>query len=259
MKIAIQKAEKLGLGSVAIFNCNHIGFLADYSMMALKHNMIGVTAANSSGNRVVPFGGRSGVIDTNPICFAIPTGNENPIVLDMATSVVANGKIRVAYARGKKVPEGWIIDAEGNPTTDPADWVGPPIGSTLPLGGVVGYKGFGLGIVMDVLGGALTGFGCGKEFASKYGEGRSMNGVFMLAIKISAYTDLDDFRGHVDRLISSIRDSPRAPGANEILLPGEPELRSTKKRLREGIYVEEDTWNKISGLAKNLGINLKDI
>jgi len=248
MDLAIAKAKECGVGVVGVFHCNHIGRLADYPVIASGQNMIGLTVVNASP-QVAAWGGRTKVLGTNPICVSIPT-NGSPILLDMATSVVAEGKVRVRRNRGEETPEGWIMDKEGHPTTDPeALYAG---GAILPFGGVVGYKGYGLSLVVEVLCGALTGAGCASSKEFKGG-----NGVIMGAIKIESFTPVDSFLGRVEDLVKSVRGSPLAPSACEILVPGEPELREEKRRRERGIVVEDRTWSEILGVAWDLSVEVE--
>lgn len=254
MRMAIQRAKTIGICSVAAFNCNHIGRLADYCILATKNDMIGI-ALVQAGPRgsMAPFGGKKGIMGTNPFCFAIPTNTENPIVLDMATSMVSGGTIRIKHARKERVPEGWILDAKGNPTTDPADWIGPPKGVSLPFG----HKGYGLAVMIEIICGALTGVGVGKELLEKFPERFGINQIFMTAINITAFTDVNQFKNHVDSLIGEVKNCPRQEGVDEIFLPGEPEFRKKERRLKEGIYIEDSTWNDIKALANQLNLNLE--
>jgi len=256
MELAIKKAKKSDVSAVGAINCWHIGRLADYSLMALKHNMIGVTMVNSSP-LVAPYGGSKRILSTNPMAFAIPAGKEKPFLLDMATSVGAEGKMRVKLNRGEKVPDDWLLDKEGRPTNNPADLYAG--GALLPFGATVGYKGYGLCMLVDILCGALTGGGCtsSKEYlARKFFGG---NGTFVMAINIASFTPVSRFKARMDELIKVIKQSPVAQGFTEILIPGEPEYRSEEKRLREGIPIEEKTWQDICQTAKGLGLNAEKI
>jgi len=245
MELAIEKARSHTIGLVGIFNCNHIGMLAHYPMMAVRHDMIGVTLCNSSPE-VAPYGGRMRKLGTDPICVAIPANKEKPIVLDMATSVVAAGKVRAKYAKGEKLPEGWIIDDNGHSTVDPAVFMSRK-GMLLPIGG---YKGFGLSLIVDVLGGALTGAGCSStEF--KWG-----NGVVMSAINIESFTPVAAFKERVDNLIKSIKSTTTAPGFSEVLIPGEPEFRTMEERSKKGIEVDDTTWQALKSLGEELGLDM---
>jgi uncharacterized oxidoreductase len=251
MKRCIEKAKKNIIGLVVAHNCMHVGRLNAYAEMAMNQDMIGVMSVNSA-SYVTPFGGKSKQLGTNPLCFAIPAGEEEPMVLDMATSVWARGKIMVYLARGEELPEGIFLDPEGNPTTDPS-WYSKG-GLLRTLGDIVGYKGMGLSLLVEILTGALTGAGCSnsEEYRSRpfYGG----NGVFMMAIDVGQITELNDFKKRVDDLLYKVRTSPTAPGYDEIMIPGEPERREKAKRLKKGIFVEDATWKSITDLAEELGV-----
>jgi len=253
MNLCIKKAKQNVVGLVGARRCHHSGRMNAYAELALKHDMIGMVSVNSN-TFVAPFGGRTKQLGTNPLCFAIPAGEEPPMVLDMATAVWAHGKIMVRVARGEPLPEGVLLDLDGNPTTDPK-WYEKG-GALLPLGGPVGYKGFGLSLLVEILTGALAEAGCSnsEEYRSRpfYGG----NGVFMMAIDVGRLTDLNAFKKRVDNLFRSIKNSPRALGFDEILIPGEPERRLQEKNLREGVYVEESTWNDIRQLGKELEVDV---
>lgn len=251
MELAITKAETKSISLVGILNCNHIGLVAHYPMMALQHDMIGITICNSAP-QVAPYGGRERKMGTNPIAIAIPSKEEKPIVLDMATSIVAAGKVRATSAKGEQTPEGWIIDGDGNPTVDPeiflkGDRGEPGGGMLLPLGG---YKGFGLSIIIDLLCGALT------EAGSSSTELQRGNGVIMLAIKINSLTSIERFTERVDTLIKSLKSTPTAPGYDEIFMPGELEFREYEQRQKTGIEIDSQTWRNLLSLAKKLEVNI---
>lgn len=253
MGVCIDKARSGIVGLVTAHHCQHVGRLNAYAEMALEHDMIGIMSVNSA-SYVAPFGGMSRQLGTNPLCFAIPAGEEPPMVLDMATSVWARGKIMVHLARGEELPEGVFMDAEGNPTTDPGWYTEGGVLRT--LGGIAGYKGYGLSLLVEVLTGALSGAGCSgsEEYRSRpfYGG----NGVFMMAIDVGRLTDLGGFKRRVDELFRRVKGSPLAPGSEEILIPGDPERRMRERRLREGIYVEDKTWGDIRALAEELGVSV---
>ena len=252
MSLAIDKAKSSTVSAVSIYNCNHIGRIGSYSMMAAEEGLVGIVMVNAGGAAlyVAPFGGSDGRLATNPISMAAPTRGDEPIVLDITSSVVAQGKIRVALNRGDSVPLGWLINGKGEPTTDPHDLNGPPPGALLPLGGIAGHKGFALGLMIDVLGGALSGAGC-----SGSGTTKVQNGVLMIAINIAQFTPMEDFYGRVDALVEHVKASPPAPGFDEILVPGEIESRQTKQRSREGIPVDNETWRQIQETAAAVGIS----
>ena len=251
MTLAIEKAKSSTISAISAYNCNHIGRIGSYPMMAAETDMVGITMVNAGGTAlyVAPFGGRDGRLATNPIAIATPTRTGQPLLLDITSSVVAQGKIRVAVNRGESVPLGWLINSEGEPTSNPQDLMVSPPGALLPLGGIVGHKGYALGLMIDILGGALSGAGC-----SGSGNTRLQNGVLMIALDIANFTSLDDFYGHVDGLVSHVKASPTAPGFDEILTPGEIEARQTARRLREGIPIDDETWRQIQETAAEVGI-----
>jgi len=252
MEVCIEKARKGVVGMVTARNSHHIGRLNTYAEMAMAEDMIGIVSVNSN-SYVAPYGGKTKQLGTNPLCFAIPSGEEPPMILDMATSVWAQGKIMVYQARGEKLPEGIFMDAEGNPTTDASQYTKGGILRTLG-GDIAGYKGFGLSLLVEILTGALTegGVSNSEEYRSRpfYGG----NGIFMMAIDVRRLTDIRAFKRRVDDLFRSVRNSPVAPGYDEILIPGDPERRMRERRLREGIYIEEKTWGEIRALAEELNV-----
>ena len=253
MSLAIQKAKSSTISAVSIYNCNHIGRLGSYPVMAANEGLIGMVMANAGGTAlyVAPFGGTDGRLATNPISIAAPTRDDYPILLDITSSVVAQGKIRVALNRGDSVPLGWLINSKGDPTTDPHDLNGPPPGALLALGGIAAHKGFALALMIDVLGGALSGAGC-----SGSGNTRLQNGVLMVAIDIETFTPLDDFYARVDELVGYVKSSPLAPGFDEILVPGEIEARREQQRSEDGIPLDDETWRQLQETAAALGISV---
>lgn len=248
MKMAIKKAKAHSISAVGLFHCNHIGRLGEYTLMAAEQDMIGIVVCNAAppGGNTAPYGGRAPRLSTGPISAAVPAGKWKPFLLDFATSMVAEGKLRIKYYRGEKVPLGWIIDKEGRPTTDPKDFYEG--GAILPFGG---HKGYALSLLIDILGGALTGSGCvsSKEFVGG-------NGTLMMVINISSFRPLQEFKGRIDALFETIKGTPTALGFKEVMVPGEPEFRTEEKRLKEGIFVEEKTWQDIIKVAEELKLNL---
>jgi uncharacterized oxidoreductase len=251
IQLAIQKAQQHGVGSVTLRNTSHVGRAGAYPLVAARAGMIGLAFVNAGklGYQIAPFGGIDGRLSTDPIAFAAPRRNDHPIMVDMTTSVVAEGKVRVAINEGRQVPEGWIIDSEGNPTTDPNKFKEPP-GAILPMGGVVAHKGYGLGFVVELLGGALSGQGCAA------GE-RVMvsNGILFTVYHIEHFTDLDAYYNEVDGLVRHVKSSRLAPGFKEILAPGEPEFRSAERKQISGITVDEKTWAQVCHEARLLGLD----
>jgi len=249
MEIAIAKAEEQHIAAVGIFRCPHIGRVGEYPTLAAEKGMVGVTVCNSGppGGNTAPFGGRKPFFSTNPMALALPAGERPPLLMDFATSVVAEGKVRVARNRGKPIPPGWIVDADGNPSTNPQDLYNG--GALLPFGG---HKGYALALVIDILGGLLAGAGCTS--LPGYDGG---NGTFMVAIDIATFRPLEEFRAQVDQLFAAVKDVPRAPGVEEIFIPGEIEYRTKAQREQEGIFVEDVTWSQIVEAGQGLGVQVE--
>jgi uncharacterized oxidoreductase len=257
MRLAIEKAKKHNVAAVTVRYQSHIGRLADYSMMAAEEGMIGLITADSGAGRksVVPFGGKKVRLGTNPISIAVPSNQEAPVFLDMATSVVASGKIGVARARMKEVPEGWILDPDGNPSTDPFDV--PRGGGILPLGGDQGHKGFGLSFMVEMFSGILTSIGYGTDlaaFEARHGiDHRHNDGCFIAVFNVEAFRPLEEFREEVSGFAEFVKTSPPSSVVG-VQHPGEPEYLCELKLREEGIYVEDVTWSKIEGIISEKGL-----
>jgi uncharacterized oxidoreductase len=256
MKYTIEKAKKSSVAAATVFRQSHIGRLASYPLMAAAEGMIAMITADSgrSAKAVAPFGGAKARLGTNPLAWAIPSNLEGPLVFDMATSAAAAGKINVATARGEQVPPGWLIDAEGKPSTDPK--VLKAGGALLPLGGAEGYKGTGLAVIVEILAGLLTGLGFGVE-----PSGRHNDGCFMAVFNVQAFRDLNTFKQEVTEFAQYLKDTPLAQGSTGIYYPGEVEYLKEKDRRANGVPVEDATWNVLKklaadyGLADKLGLN----
>jgi len=250
MEQALSKAEKYGTGFVAVRNAGHFGIASYYAMMALPRQMIGIISANSAPS-MAAWGGTLPLLGTNPICVAIPTGEEVDIVLDMASSVVARGKIRLAVKKGDQIPTDWALDSQGLPTSDPNAAMQ---GTLLPIGGP---KGYGLALVVDVLSGVLTGSNFGQYVATTLDYDRKVSAGFVVqALDISAFTELDIFYKDIQSLIADIRNSPRAPGVERIYLPGEIEWLKQKEQEEKGIPVPSSLLGELGKLADELKVDL---
>lgn len=250
MEQAISKAEKHGIGFAAVRNAGHFGIAAHYAMMALSHHMIGMVSANSAPS-MAAWGGASPLFGTNPICVAVPTGADVDIVLDMASSVVARGKIRLAVKKGEEIPLNWALDPQGLPTSDPNAAMK---GTLLPIGGP---KGYGLALVVDILSGVLTGSSFGKDVPMTLEFDRNVSAGFVVqAIDISAFTEPDDFYEDIQALIVDIHKSPRAPGVERIYLPGEIEWLNQQERQEKGIPVPNSLLQELKQMAKELKVEL---
>ena len=252
MKEAIKKADKkeTGVGFVGISHTNHIGMAAYYAMMAAKQGMIGIVMSNSPST-VAPFGGAEPILGTNPLAIAIPAGDEYPIVLDMATSVVARGKIRLSLNNKQEIPLGWAVDPEGNPTTNPEEAIK---GALLPFGGP---KGYAIGLIIHILSTLLT--NSAREYEIKSIDdltGKSEVGNFMGAIRISSFISQEIFNQEIDELIQRIKNSKRAKDVNRIYLPGEIEFEVQKDREKNGIPISDGVAKNLRKLAEQLEISM---
>ena len=253
MALAMEKAKQRSVAVVELFNSSHIGRLGEYVEVAAEADMIGIVMCNNHGGGILqhPFGGIDARMSPNPIAVGIPTGGDFPIVADLTTSVVAEGKIRVKRNLGESLPEGWVIDGDGNPTTDPAEFYGPPRGAILPFGGISAHKGYALSIVVDVLSGALGGGGCTREGGSSGG-----NGVFIMALDIGAFVGRDQFRDEMGSFVEFLKSSRLMPGFEEILMPGEMEARLRQKKEAEGAFIDDETWRQIRETGSEVGVTL---
>lgn len=249
----VPRAEAIGLAAGTLKNCGHIGRLGEYAEAAAERKMAFFASVNNHGfgRGVAPPGGKEARIGTNPLCMGVPTTGD-PVVLDIGTSVVAEGKVRVAFNKGQKVPEGWLLDPDGKPTTDPGVLYKEPRGSILPLGGSQAYKGFGIGLLLDMLVGGFSGAPCSTPGLPNM----SGNAVFFLVLDIKQFAGEDHFLREVTGLARNVKDSPKAEGTTDILVPGEPERRSCAQRRQAGIPLDDGTWKQLSTLAERLNVPL---
>lgn len=253
MQVAINRAKEYGMAIVALIRAYHVGRLGEYSEMAHDAGMIGLVTAGGFGRGGIggmsPYGGAQPIFGMNPLSFGFPAGAQAPVVVDFATSTVAQGKISVARARGEQLPPDCIIDRNGKPTTDPEDYYNG--GMALPFGG---HKGYGLAVVTELLGQALTG-------ADTCGDAQSSRGVYMLAGNVFIVLDpglfrpKEEYSAAADAVIQRIKAVPPAAGFSEVLLPGEPEQRSKVRRLQEGIGLPESSWETIREQGIKYGLD----
>lgn len=250
MEVAIKKADQAGIGTVAASQCCHIGRVGDYPMMAAARGMAAVMFVNThgGGKLVAPWGGKERRLSANPISIAIPRKTGTPIVVDIATSAIAEGKVRSMLNRNVPVPPGNIMDAEGNPTTDAAKLYGPPTGALVPFGG---HKGFALGLVTDILAGALSGGGCSRKDADRIG-----NTFLVFVLNIDRLRGEHPFHADVEQLVEYVKSSALAPGFTEILVPGEPEASEKERRQRNGVPVDAETWRQITEVGRKYGVSV---
>jgi L-2-hydroxycarboxylate dehydrogenase (NAD+) len=253
-EIAIEKARTSGIAWVNSQFSNHAGPASLYASMPLAHDMIGLYFAVGNANHLPPWGGLDMLLSTNPIAAAVPAGDEKPIVLDMATTVAAYGKVKTKALRGETMPVGWMIDRQGKPLTDPTR---ADEGMLLPLGGMeAGYKGYGLAMVIGLLAGTLGGAAMGKEVIDFNHDDFSVTntGQAIAAINIAAFGDVVAFKANVDTLIRDIRGSSRMPGVARILVPGERSHEMREVRTRDGIPIAPALLRGLNKLADELGI-----
>ena len=249
MGITMRKAEQANVAATTIRRQSHVGRLSAYPIMAANEGFIALMTADSgrTAKHVAPFGGREARLGTNPIAIAMPSNLDGPFVIDMATSGVAAGKVKLAQARGTSIPLGWILDGKGHPSTDPNDYGRG--GVLLPLGGSEGYKGYGLSAVVEIFSALLTGLGFGVN-----PDGPHNDGCFIACFKVDAFRDLDMFRQEVTDFAAYLKATPPADGCDEVLYPGEIEHRCTQQRLRDGIDIEDKTWTQLTTLADRFNI-----
>jgi LDH2 family malate/lactate/ureidoglycolate dehydrogenase len=249
MELAIRKAKEHGAGIVCLRRAGHTGRLADYMEMATENGLIGMGAVSVGSATTTLYGGMKPITGTNPMAFGIPSRDGKPIILDFATASMSMGEIQKRVAKNEKIPDGVLLDGNGKPTTDFKSFRGPPRGVFLPFGG---YKGSGVALMTEILGGLLSGNGLGKHWWNNGGHG--VNGVFLQAFAVEEFQPIESFFDKVDELVAFIKSSQCAPGFNEILLPGEAGRRREALQLRNGVEVDDDTWSELAELAAELGI-----
>jgi LDH2 family malate/lactate/ureidoglycolate dehydrogenase len=262
-EIAMDKAAQFGSGWVSVCNTNHYGIASYYSLKALERDMIGWSMTNSS-RIVVPLWGAERRLGTNPIAIAFPGYKNPPIVIDLATSVVAFGKVEIAKRAGKMIPEGWVIDKDGNTSTDPEAVYGGgllPLGATREMGG---HKGYCLSAMVDILSCVLSGANWGPfappfalfEEAPKASVGKGI-GHFFGAMEIDGFEDVEIFKKRIDHWIEVFRATKPVPGQEAVLIPGDPEYASEKHRSREGIPIIAAVVDDLAHISKETGVPFK--
>jgi LDH2 family malate/lactate/ureidoglycolate dehydrogenase len=249
-RIAIEKARVAGAAWVGVRWSNHAGPASLYAKMPMREGMIGMYFAVGNANHLPPWGGVEMLLSTNPIAVAIPAGSEPPVVLDMASTVAAFGKVKTKAQRGETMPEGWMVDREGRPLTDPKRMND---GFLLPIGG---YKGYGMALVFGVLAGTLNRAAMGRDVVDFNADDATPTntGQAILAIDVSAFDDLGEFKGRIDVLAKEIRGSERMKGFERIFLPGEQSRERFLERQQLGVPVPGPLLSSLNQLAENLGI-----
>lgn len=261
MQIAMEKAEKFGSGWVAVRNSNHFGIAGYHTLMAVEKDMIGFAMTNASP-LVVPTFANERMLGTNPMCYAFPAGKYPPVIVDMATSAAANGKLEIAQRAGKTVPEGWIQDQHGNFTTDPHALKSG--GALLPLGSDAdhgSHKGFGLGATVDILSAVLSGANYGPwvppfvAFLEPPTDPVGLGiGHFLGAMRVDGFRPVDEFKSHLDHWIERFKSAKTIDPSQHVIIPGEPEKEAEKERRENGIPLVEAVVNDLNGLAEKLGL-----
>lgn len=249
-EMAIKKARVCGIGWVGTRMSNHAGPASLYARMPLAHNMIGLYFAVGNANHLPPWGGLDMLLSTNPIAVAVPALHESPVVLDMATTVAAYGKVKAKAQKGESMPEGWMMDRQGQPLLDPkrADE-----GFLMPIGG---YKGYGLALIVGLLAGTLNGAAMGKAVIdfNKDQVSTTNTGQAIMAIDLAAWGDVDAFKARVDTLVQELRASERMPGVERIWLPGEQSQARREANLRDGITLPLALLEQLAAYALDADI-----
>jgi uncharacterized oxidoreductase len=248
IQLGIDKSRKHGVAVVAVRNSGHLGRIGDWAEMAAQAGMISIHFVNTSGAGmlVAPFGGIDRRLSANPVAAGVPTGEGPPMILDMSACTIAEGKIRVALNKGESVPDGCLIDADGNPTNDPAVFYGGP-GAILPI---AGHKGSGLSMIIEMLAGALTGGSC----TNPENGWRVANGMLSIIIDRTCFGSAEEFFPEVTRFIDFVKSSRTMTADGEILMPGEIEQRTKVQRQKHGIELDNTTWRQIYNTCQSLNV-----
>ena len=253
VEIAIKKARDSGVGVVGVKNSTHNCMLAYYPMLALEHDMISLMTTNAPP-QVPAYGGLTKLLSTNPYAAAIPAGEELPVVVDMASTLVALGKVRLSATLGKKIPLGWGLNGNGEPTEDP---------NAILQGGFLawlgGAKGYSLAVLANILSGVLTGGSFGPQnfppySTAEYGNQLIREGHFIIVLRIDNFMPVDEFKSRMDAMIRETKASEPAKGFSRVLLPGEPEFENKSQRLKTGIPVSHPVWEKLNGVKEKYGL-----
>ena len=249
MNRVVEKAKEAGIGWAFIRNTSHQGAMGYYPLMAAKNDMAGIAFVCTPPG-MAPYGARVAGVDNSPITISVPAKRHHPLILDMATSVAAGGKIKLAVDKGISIPEGWALDKDGNPTTDPRQ-----AAALLPFGGP---KGSGLALMFECLSSVIVDNPLLEPvlLGHKKSEGHQIQNSVVVAIDISQFTDVEDYKEHIDSLIDGLKALPKAEGFSEIFVPGEPEWRTFDDRSRNGIPLPEGTVRRLRSVAEKFGIKL---
>ncbi len=249
MKLAIKKAKEHGVGLVCLRQAAHVGRLADYMELAANEGMIGMAAVSVGAGNIAPWGAMQAVTGTNPMAFGVPAANGQHIIFDFATAATSMGELHKKVSRGDAIPSGVMLDGYGNPTSEYSSFIGPPRGAILSFGS---YKGSGINLMTEILGGILSGTGLGREWWDH--GGAATNGVFLQAFDVEEFQPLPEFHKKVGELVAFTKSRKPAPGFSEILLPGEMSRSRAEVNRREGVEIDEGDWAKLLKCASDLGV-----
>ncbi len=255
-ELAIERVKQTGIVCAGVRNCHHLGRIGTYGEICGEAGLVSIHFVNVVGHppQVSPYGGRERRMTTNPFCCVVPRPDDTPLVLDMATSAIALGKVRVARMKGEPVPEGALVDHEGLPTTDPAVMFEEPFGSLGPFGL---HKGYGLAVMCELLGGALAG-----EWTAQPGNPREntiVNHMLMFVLDPAAFGGLERFHGEVREMVAYLHGTTPARGFDRVRVPGEPELESRAERMASGIPIDDNSWSGILKAAEAAGLSGREI
>ena len=252
----IEKAATSGIVCGTLQRSAHMGRLGEYAEMAASHGMASMICANTHGaaQRVAPVGGKRPRLGTNPLCMGMPGGAQGPFILDFGTSATAEGKVRVKKIAGQPVPDGWILDSDGQPTTDPNQLYADPPGTIRPMGGDQAYKGFGLAFLIEMLCGGLTGGQC--AFPSP--PPPIGNCAVLLVINPALFGGAEHIKREILALEDYVRNVPRVDGVDHVTLPGDPERQVAEQRRRDGIPIDAGNWEALVTLANTSQVSVPD-
>jgi uncharacterized oxidoreductase len=249
VELGVDKASKHGVAVVALRNSGHLGRIGDWPLQAARAGMLSLHFVNTTGAGILvaPFGGTQRRLSANPIAAGIPLAGRSPILLDISACTVAEGKIRVALNKGAAVPENCIIDSQGRPTTDPKVFYADPPGAILPI---AAHKGYGLAVLCEVLAGALTGGGC----SNLQNADKVINGMLSIYLEPTRFLSERYFQEELARFIDWVKSSQKTTPDGDILMPGEVEERTKKRRLADGIELDRVTWKQLEDTAATVGV-----
>jgi uncharacterized oxidoreductase len=250
MRLGIEKCSRHGVAVIALRNSGHLGRIGDWPLMAAQAGVLSLHFVNTTGAGILvaPFGGTQRRLSANPIAAGIPVDGGPPILLDISACTMAEGKIRVALNKGVAVPENCIIDAHGQPTTDPKVFYATPPGAILPI---AAHKGYGLAVLCEVLAGALTGGGCSNPQKAD----RVINGMLSIFLDSTFFQSDPVFTAEIQRFIAWVKSSATTSPNGQILMPGEIEEQTKAQRLRDGIEIDATTWSQIQSTARSVQLS----